>query len=143
MHLSTYTDYSFRVLMYAASRRPERVTVTEVASVFEISRHHLSKVVHNLGRSGYLRTQRGKSGGFTLARSPAEIRLGDIMRLVQEKEIVIGCGDKPKCPCRILPVCRLKSLLDEAARAYFAAMDGYTLADLAMDPSQLQSLLQI
>lgn len=52
MRLSVYSDYALRVLMQAALRSPELVTVDKVAATFLISRHHLVKVVHDLGRGG-------------------------------------------------------------------------------------------
>lgn len=143
MRLSVYSDYSFRVLMQAALRRPERVTVDEVAGTFGISRHHLVKVVHDLGRSGYLQTQRGLGGGFTLARPPEKIRLGDIVRLGEESETVIACLDKLDQPCRLARGCRLKSALDEAAAAFFAVLDGYTLADLVKQPAKMRAALNL
>lgn len=141
MQLSTYSDYSIRVLMQAALRNPVRVTVDEVANTFGISRHHLVKVVHDLGRSGYLATHRGVGGGFTLARPPEEIRLGDIVRLGEESDTVIDCMDGQKRCCRLLPACRLKGVLDEAADAFFAVLDGYSLADLVKQPTKMRSVL--
>lgn len=143
MQISAYSDYSLRVLMQAALRSPARTTVDEVAQIYGISRHHLVKIVHDLGRSGYLATQRGIGGGFTLARSPGEIRLGDIVRLGEETEMVIVCRDKNQQPCRIAPACRLKGVLDEAAAAFFAVLDGYTLADLVRQPAKLRALLEL
>jgi Rrf2 family transcriptional regulator, nitric oxide-sensitive transcriptional repressor len=141
MQLSTYSDYSIRVLMQAALRNPVRVTVDEVADTFGISRHHLVKVVHDLGRSGYLATHRGVGGGFTLARPPEEIRLGDIVRLGEESDTVIDCMDGQKRCCRLLPSCRLKGVLDEAADAFFAVLDGYSLADLVKQPTKMRCVL--
>ncbi|HEY9508866.1 MAG TPA: Rrf2 family transcriptional regulator, partial [Verrucomicrobiae bacterium] len=63
MQLRAYSDYSIRVLMFAALRDPARVTVDEVAGAFAISRHHLVKIVHQLGANGYLDTHRGIGGG--------------------------------------------------------------------------------
>jgi Rrf2 family transcriptional regulator, nitric oxide-sensitive transcriptional repressor len=143
MRLSVYSDYSCRVLMQAALRRPERVTVDEVAETFGISRHHLVKVVHDLGRTGYLQTQRGVGGGFTLARPPQDIRLGDIVRLGEESEVVIECEDKKHRLCRIAPACRLKSVLDEAATAFFEVLDAYTIADLVQHPTKMRALLAL
>jgi Rrf2 family nitric oxide-sensitive transcriptional repressor len=142
MRFSTYSDYAFRVLMYAALSDPELVTVNKVAEAFGISRHHLVKVVHQLGRNGYLRTQRGIDGGFTLALPPEEIRLGDVARL-GEAETVIDCIDRPNQPCHLLPACRLKGVLDEAAAAFFAVLDSYTLADLIKHPSKMRTVLQL
>lgn len=143
MRLSVYSDYSLRVLMQAGLRSPGRVTVDQVAETFGISRHHLVKVVHDLGRNGYLQTQRGIGGGFTLGRPPEEIRLGDIVRLGEESETVIECTDKSDRPCRVFPACRLKGVLDEAASAFFAVLDSYTLADLMKQPSKMRAVLQL
>lgn len=143
MRLSAYSDYSLRVLMYAALRRPGRVTVDEVAEAFGISRNHLVKIVHDLGRSGFLHTQRGLGGGFTLVRPPEQIRVGDIVRLGEETDTVIECVDKPNRPCRILPACRLKGVLDEAAAAFFVVLDDCTLAALVQRPAQMRTVLGI
>lgn len=143
MRVSTYSDYALRVLMQAALRSPERVTVDEVARAFGISRHHLVKIVHDLGRNGYLATQRGIGGGFTLALPPQEIRVGDIVRLGEESDTVIDCKDRKNRPCRIFPACRLKGVLDEAAAAFFAVLDSYTVNDLLVRASALKELLQL
>lgn len=143
MRLSAYSDYALRVLMQTALRSPQRATVDEVAETFGISRHHLVKIVHDLGRNGYLQTQRGVGGGFTLARPPEKIRVGDIVRLGEESEAVIDCMDKPGSPCRIFPACRLRGVLDEAASAFFMVLDRYTLADLIKQPSKMRAVLQL
>jgi Rrf2 family transcriptional regulator, nitric oxide-sensitive transcriptional repressor len=143
MRVSAYSDYALRVLMQAALRRPARITVDEVASAFGISRHHLVKIVHDLGRHGYLATRRGIGGGFTLALPPEKIWLGDVVRLGEESESVIDCKDRQNRFCRIFPACRLKGVLDEAAASFFAVLDSYTLDDLLGQASTLKDLLQI
>ena len=143
MQLSTYSDYSIRALMQAALRAPTLVTVDEVADTFGISRHHLVKVVYDLGRSGYLTTHRGVGGGFTLTRPAEEIRLGDVVRLGEETETVINCVDGEKRRCRLLPACRLKSVLDEAAAAFFEVLDRYSLADLVKQSTKMRAVLGI
>jgi Rrf2 family nitric oxide-sensitive transcriptional repressor len=143
MRLSAFTDYAFRVLMHAALCSPRRVTVDSVAETFGISRHHLVKVVHDLGRHGYLQTHRGVGGGFTLHLPPDQIRLGAIARLGEEAETVISCTTQPTGPCRLVPACRLKDVLDEAAAAFFAVLDSYTLADLLKQPSRMRALLEL
>ena len=143
MLLSAYSDYSLRVLMQAALRSPHRITVDEVAGSFGISRNHLVKIVHDLGRSGYLKTFRGVGGGFTLARTPAEIGVGAIIRLGEESETVIECQARKEGPCKILSVCRVKNILDEAAAAFFEVLDRHTLADLVAKPSPLRKILDL
>lgn len=129
--------------MQTALRQPKRMTVAEVAETFGISRHHLVKVVHDLGRNGYLATQRGIGGGFVLARAPEAIRLGDVVRLCEESDTVIDCREDRNHFCRLLPACRLKPVLDEAAAAFFEVLDRYTLADLVKRPSRMRAVLGI
>lgn len=143
MRLSTYSDYSIRVLLHAALRDPERVTVGEVATAFGVSSNHLVKVVHELGKNGFLATKRGVGGGFTLARAPDDITLGAIVRLGEKSETVIDCKDRQDNLCRIFPACRLKGVLKEAADAFFVVLDGYTLSDLLNQPPELKKLLRI
>src|SRR5690242_13114774 len=140
MRLSTYSDYALRVLMHTALRAPERVTVDEVAETFGISRNHLVKVVHELGLNGYLLTRRGIGGGFTLAREPKEIRLGEIVRL-SDGATLIDCKDRQESLCCLSPACRLKHVLDEALEACFAVLDRYTLADLVKDRTKMRAAL--
>jgi Rrf2 family nitric oxide-sensitive transcriptional repressor len=145
MRLSAYSDYAFRVLMQAALRMPQRITVDQVAETFGISRHHLIKVAHDLGRSGYLQTQRGVGSGFTLGRAPHNIRIGDIVRLGEESEAVIDCMDRQGFPCRVFPSCQLRGVLDEATSAFSTVLDRYryTLADLIKQPSKMRAVLQL
>jgi Rrf2 family transcriptional regulator, nitric oxide-sensitive transcriptional repressor len=143
MQLSAYSDYACRVLMHAALRNPERVTVDEVAGAFGISRHHLVKIVHDLGRSGYLETHRGTGGGFTLAMPPEQIRLGDIIRLGEETESVIECTDRRSRSCQIFPACQLKDVLNEAAAAFFEVLDRHSLADLLKHRSRMRAALKL
>ena len=141
MRLSAYSDYSLRVLMYAALCHPARVTADQVSEVYGISRHHLVKIVHDLGRSGCIETHRGLGGGFTLALSAEEIGVGDIVRLGEESETVIECTRRREGACRLRSVCRLKTVLDEAAAAFFEVLDRYSLADLIATQSPLRNAL--
>jgi Rrf2 family nitric oxide-sensitive transcriptional repressor len=143
MRLTLYTDYALRVLMHAALRQPAVSTIDEVADAFSISRNHLVKVVQALGQNGFLSTRRGVGGGFTLGMPPARIRLGDVVRLTESDERVIDCVGRHDSPCRIFPVCRLKSVLDEAAAAFFDVLDRYSLEDLVKRQSEMRKLLRI
>ncbi|HSH56509.1 MAG TPA: Rrf2 family transcriptional regulator, partial [Halomonas sp.] len=66
MHLTRFTDYSLRVLLYLAVKGEQRSTITEIAERFEISRNHLMKVVQDLSHHGYITSIRGKHGGLLL-----------------------------------------------------------------------------
>jgi len=143
MRLTVYTDYSLRVLIYLAVK-PERLsTIDEVADAYGIARNHLTKVVHQLGLAGYVTTVRGKGGGFRLARPPAEINVGAVVRTSETDLALVPCF-APICgPCPIIPACGLKGLIHQAVQAFMAVLDGSTLADLVRQPEALRSLLQL
>ena len=87
------------------------------------------KVVRRLGQQGYLDTVRGKSGGIKLARSPAAIRVGAVVRDTEEDLAVIGCLGQTGF-CRIEGCCVLRHAFREATLAFLQTLDRYTLADL-------------
>lgn len=133
MRISTFSDYSLRVLMYLGVQTNRLATISEIAAAHEISENHLMKVVHQLGRSGYIETVRGKGGGMRLARTPQEIVLGDVIRQTEGGNPMAECFTD-NSSCRILPVCRLRGILGDALSAMFLVFDSYTLADLLEKP---------
>ncbi|ACL72532.1 Rrf2 family protein [Thioalkalivibrio sulfidiphilus HL-EbGr7] len=129
MQLTRHTDYALRVLIYLAVN-PDRLSrITDIAEAYDISRHHLVKVVHELAGHGHILTYRGKHGGMRLARPPAEIRIGDVVRDMEENLEIINCSAPM---CIILPDCRLKGVLNDARDAFMATLDRVTLAELVV-----------
>jgi Rrf2 family transcriptional regulator, nitric oxide-sensitive transcriptional repressor len=130
MQLTRFTDYSLRVLIYLGANPDALATVSAIASEYGISRHHLTRVVHQLGVKGYIETARGKGGGFRLARAPGRIRVGDVVRDTESGFELAECFRPGTSTCRLLPACALKPVLAEAGRAFLSSLDQYTLADL-------------
>jgi Rrf2 family nitric oxide-sensitive transcriptional repressor len=130
MQLTLQTDYALRVLIHTGLKGEELSTIPEIAARFGISRAHLMKVVHRLGALGYLVTVRGKGGGLRLAHRPADIRVGAVVRDMEEELGVLGCLQARPGHCLIDGLCTLKTALREATQAFLATLDGYTLADL-------------
>ena len=98
------------------------------------------KVVHRLGRLGYLQTIRGKNGGIRLARDPQNINLGAVVRDMEEELNLLGCLEGEGY-CRIQQCCMLKGALREATDAFLAVLDGFSLADLVRPRRALTGLL--
>jgi Rrf2 family nitric oxide-sensitive transcriptional repressor len=143
MRLTLYTDYALRLLMFLALRGEELTTIQEVAETYGISRNHLTKVAHELGRAGYLETMRGRGGGLRLSRPPETINLGELVRTTEVDLCQVECFSAERNTCRISPSCQLQHVLRKALAAYFAVLDEVTLADLVARPQPLQKLLAI
>lgn len=129
MRLSLFTDYSLRVLMYAALKNGA-FSLSQVAGAYNISRHHLVKVVNYLAKLGYLETRRGRGGGIALGMRPEDIRIGMVVRRTENTPFIIECFDKRHNTCAINGACRLKDILGQAVGAFYDTLDSHTLRDL-------------
>ncbi|MBX3447582.1 MAG: Rrf2 family transcriptional regulator [Parvibaculaceae bacterium] len=143
MRLTMHTDYALRLLMHLALAPDRLVTISEVAEAYAISRNHLVKVAHELGKEGFVETVRGRGGGLRLARLPEQIGIGEVVRAMEEDFRIVECFDRKINACCIAPACRLKHLLADALNAWLAVLDGATLADLVARPAPLRRLLAI
>jgi Rrf2 family nitric oxide-sensitive transcriptional repressor len=143
MRLTLHTDYALRLLMHLALAPDRLVTISEIAGAFAISRNHLVKVAHELGKEGFVETLRGRGGGLRLARPPEDISIGHAIRVMEEDFRIVECFDRSANTCCIAPACRLKHLLREALDAWIAVLDGATLADLVARPAPLRRLLAL
>ena len=141
MKLTTFSDYTLRVLMFLALNRERLATIPEIAAAYEISENHLMKVVHQLARARVIESVRGKGGGIRLACEPEAIRLGQIVRVSEGGAPIVECLSGDPGACRIAPVCRLSGILVRGFDALYATLDDYTLADLVQSPRGLKTLL--
>jgi Rrf2 family nitric oxide-sensitive transcriptional repressor len=141
MKLTTYSNYTMRVLMVAAARSPELATVGEVARGFAIAETHIVKCVHSLGQWGYLETVRGRGGGFRLARPAQQIRVGEILRRTEDGFAVVECMDPATNRCLISGQCALAVALQRATEAFLNVLDALTLADICGDGARLLDLV--
>lgn len=143
MQLGKFTDYGLRVLIHLSAAAPNKVPVTQIAATFGLSEHHLAKVCSRLVKGGFLVSERGRYGGLRLARDAAEIRLGEAVRCLSEDVSLVECFGEGPCSCRLLPMCGVKHPLAEALTAFYATLDGYTLADVSRNRTGLQELLGV
>lgn len=141
MHLTVFSDYTLRVLMYLALHRTRLSTIPEIAAAYDISENHLMKVVHRLARAGVVESVRGKGGGIRLACAPEDIRLGAIVRASEGDTPIVECLSVNPRGCRIVSSCRLKRILVESFDALYDSLDRYTLADLVEQPRALRHAL--
>lgn len=132
MKLTSFTDYGLRMLMRMAGAPGRAFSTQELAAEFGLSRHHLTKIMQRLARAGIVETRRGGGGGAVLARPPEEIRLGEVVRLLEEGQALVECLGPGGGDCVIDGRCGLKMRLRVAEAAFLASLDRSTLADVAL-----------
>lgn len=131
MQLTAHSDYALRVLIYLGQNPGQRITIDELATFFKISRAHLVKVVHQLGKNGFILSVRGKGGGLLLSKPPQQISLGQVVRAMESHFYIVECyNPKKENLCMLLPGCKLKSVFNQAKEQFLQALDRETLNDV-------------
>ena len=129
LELSSHTNYALRVLIYLGVRFSKRAQVADIALLYGISPNNLAKVVHHLALAGFIDSYRGHGGGIALARDPAAIRIGEVVRCTEGEFCPVECF-RVTNRCIITGACTLPPILSEAFLNFLNTFDQYTLADL-------------
>jgi Rrf2 family nitric oxide-sensitive transcriptional repressor len=127
--------------MYLASCEKEICTAKEIAQCFNISQNHMVKVVHNLSKSGYVNSKKGKGGGISLAKPDCDIVIGDVIRATETSFDIVECFNQKDNKCKISSVCELKNILSNAFKAFLNELDKYTLLDITKNKNLLKAII--
>ena len=147
MKLTNYSDYALRSLIYLAvtPKDGELANIDDIAQAYDISKSHLTKIIHQLGKLGYIESVRGKINiGQLIRHTESDFGilqcLDDNSKNTDGKISLVNIGDDTNS-CIISPACRLKGVFYKAMLAFVAVLDGYTLADVLVNDKELLTLL--
>ncbi|MBM67892.1 MAG: transcriptional regulator [Haliea sp.] len=143
MRLTAYTNYSLRILMYCASHPGRLVRIADIAAAFDISRAHLLKSARHLGQLGYLSTMRGRHGGIQLGMAPERIRVGEVVRKLEDSGDFVECFNPATNSCPLAGACKLTGLFHRGVEAFYRELDDTSLADLVGDGAALRDRLPL
>lgn len=136
MKLSKRGEYAVRSLInlgIAAEVGRSLVRVSELAASEQLPIKFLEQILQLLKDAGLVKSARGKFGGYRLARPAREIRIGDVIRLVDGPLAPIGCVSQTayeKCSCPDEAHCGLRMLMLDVRNAITGVLDRYSLADV-------------
>lgn len=128
MQLTKQTDFAFRVLLYLG-QEPEGglANLRDICDYYGISHNHVAKVAVKLTKLGYIRSVRGHGGGIALLAKPEDINVAQVIRDFESSLQPVNCTAPA---CKLLPDCKLKSVLFTAMNEFLESTSKYTLADL-------------
>ena len=132
--LSQRTRYAIRALLHLADRFGKGpVQLTEIAAAQNIPPKFLTVILSEMGRAGLVDTQRGKDGGYWLARRPAEISYGDVIRLTRGSLALVPCASRlayePCKNCVTQEQCRIHWVMLKVRDETAEILDGIRLSD--------------
>lgn len=143
MRMTKRSNISMRVLMYCGVNDHTLVTKSEISRACNTSENHLAQVINRLAQLGFLHTQRGRNGGMRLSRPMEQISVGAVMRATEASVPITECFDEAENTCPLIDACRLRDVIATATEAFYASMDGVTLADLVCENSRLDAILRL
>lgn len=132
--LNQKTRYAIRALQHLADRfGMGPVPLTEIADTQKIPKKFLTVILSEMGREGLVAAQRGRDGGYWLARPPESISYGEIVRLTQGSLALVPCASRQayrRCEnCVDEEACRVRALMLSVRDATADILDGISLAD--------------
>lgn len=132
IRLSEAAVLAMHALAYSAARPGVWMPASECAKACRASRDHMSKVCKKLAAAGYLKAQRGKAGGFQLAKPAAKIRLIEVLRLFDGEAkglaCLVGVGEGRRAG---KPVCIFGPSMAELQRSILNYFKTTRVSDLA------------
>lgn len=148
MKLSTRGDYATRVLLeLSTTEGPKPISVHDLSARTGISLKYLEQIMMRLRSAGVVRAERGVHGGYTLARKPDRVTVGEVVRLMDGPLAPSPCASRSAhvpCPAYRCPTeesCVLRSLWLEVRDAIASVVDQTTFAELVKRQRQLQAAL--
>lgn len=146
--LSQKTRYALKALMELSTQQGGvSLSAAAISARRSIPVKFLEAILVELKRDGVIRGQRGRGGGYQLARSPADISFGAVVRLMQGPLGLLPCVSVTqyrRCPdCADDETCELKKLFREVRDSTAAILDGWTLAHALKKPSLLDAAAQV
>ena len=130
MRLSTRGRYATRALLDIALHSSDKpVLLRDIAGREEISVQYLEHLIAPLKAAGILKSIRGARGGLALARLPSQIRIGEVIQIMEGSVSPVECVDNPNV-CPRSPVCATRDIWVEVKTAIDSVLESTTLQDL-------------
>ena len=143
MRLSKKGEYAVRALVeigFESHRRPHNlIQISTVAQRTNIPEKFLEQILLALRNGGVLKSKRGVEGGYSLAKDPAEITLGEVIRLLDGPLAPIPCVSKTSyepCSCPDQESCGLHIAMQQVRDAIASILDNYKLSRVIQEVSK-------
>lgn len=142
--LSKKAKYGIRALLYLAERRGKGpIMIKEIAASERIPQKFLEAILVELKSSGIVRSRAGRTGGYEMLRSPKDVNLGQVIRLIDGPLAPIPCvSQMAYAPCEDCPderTCLLRLVMKEVRDANARILEQTTLDGMLLQKKQFEN----
>ena len=131
---SNTVEYALRAVVYLAYEAPEGRTTAQIAEATRLPKDYLAKIIQELAEKGIVHTRRGVGGGISLAKSPEEVTILDVVNAVEPIRRIT------MCPLGLIAhgtrLCPLHKRMDAALATVEEVFRKTTLAEVLAEPSE-------
>jgi len=131
MKISAKAYYGLRAMIGLAKER-DFCSARTISQKQGLPYEYLEKIFQELRLAGFLITQKGARGGYSLARPAKKIKARDVVMALEKEEPITRC----QCGCPLVGNCSAGSFWQETASSFVAAMGSTTLLDLTKGKKQ-------
>ncbi len=133
--ISSKTKYGLQALILLAKEYNKKpLLITEISEKELIPKKFLEAILLELKNKGYLASKKGRGGGYRLIKSPKQIKIGDIIRILNGPLAPTSCSSKtayaPCAECKDVKTCKIRMLMLDVREAIAQVLDSETLEDL-------------
>lgn len=141
LKLSTKGRYGLQAMIDLASHSGDGpVSLKSIADRQGLSEHYLEQLISGLRKAGLVKSVRGAQGGYILGREIENIRIGDIIRVLEGPIAPVDCvsEEDPEC-CNKANHCVTRTIWEKVRDSIADVLDSITLADMVKDAEKLES----
>jgi len=130
LKVSTKGRYALRMLLDLAEHRGGFISLKEIAERQNISKQYLEQIVSLLNTSNILRTNRGKQGGYMLAKQPSEYTVREILRITEGNLAPVTCLEEDVNDCEKAAFCKTLPMWTGLQKVIDDYLGSVTLQDM-------------
>jgi Rrf2 family protein len=132
--LTKKCKYGLKALVHLAELPAGRLAfVNDIAVANNIPKKFLDAILGELRNAGFVQSRKGKDGGYRLARAPAEIKIGDVVRVLDGPLAPIPCASSTqyqRCEDCDEAICQIRHMMLEVRQAIAGVLDNRSLAEM-------------
>lgn len=135
MKITYKTDYALKAIFELSLRYGEDgelLSLSEIAGPGDIPEKFLEQILLSLKKGGFVKSKRGVNGGFLLARHPADITVGEVIKFVEGPIEPISCVEEGYKGCKDLKNCIFRDVWKEVGRSVSIVIDSLTFEELVV-----------
>jgi len=116
-------------MVFLAKHKDEISSMKEISQREGISFDYLEKIVSKLEKAGLVKSKKGSRGGYSLAKPPQRVKIGEIIRALEGETVLVKCMGKGSS-CLLRRKCFAKKFWEKLQKSLNSALDSLTLAEL-------------